>query len=103
MFHISFYVPLDQAERVKAAMFRSGAGRVGDYDCCCWQTQGYGQFRPLVGSDPFLGQQGRLESVEELKVEMVCEAGVIKEVVAALKQAHPYEEPAYHVLRIEDF
>lgn len=103
MYQLCYYVPLEHAERVSAAIFLTGAGRIGDYDCCCWQTEGRGQFRPLEGSDPFLGKQGKLEKVEELKVEMVCTDTCIEAAVAALKKAHPYEEPAYHVIRLENF
>jgi len=90
-----FYVPVAQAEAVKAAVFAAGAGRIGAYDCCCWQTTGNGQFRPLEGSRPYLGTQGRVEHVEEVRVEMVCRPECIEAVVAALRRAHPYETPAY--------
>ena len=86
---------------VKTAMFGAGAGRVGNYDCCAWQTRGEGQFRPLDGSSPFLGNQGQIETVIEHKLEMVCEEQCLEAVIAALKRAHPYEEVAYTVIRTE--
>jgi hypothetical protein len=98
LFHLSFYVPVEQAEIVKQEIFAAGAGRLGNYDCACWQTLGLGQFRPLSGAKPFIGTLGHVETVEEVKVETVCEADKIDAVIAALKQAHPYEEPAYIVL-----
>lgn len=82
-------------------MFEAGAGRVGDYDCCAWQTRGEGQFRPLNGSTPFLGNQGQIETVIEYKIELVCEETCLKAVIAALKRAHPYEEVAYTAIRTE--
>ena len=82
-------------------MFEAGAGRVGNYDCCAWQTRGEGQFRPLDGSSPFLGNQGQIETVIEHKLEMVCEEQCLEAVIAALKRAHPYEEVAYTVIRTE--
>ncbi len=82
-------------------MFEAGAGRVGNYDCCAWQTRGEGQFRPLNGSSPFLGNQGQIETVIEHKLEMVCEGQCLEAVIAALKRAHPYEEVAYTVIRTE--
>ena len=82
-------------------MFEAGAGRVGNYDCCAWQTRGEGQFRPLNGSSPFLGNQGQIETVIEHKLEMVCEEQCLEAVIAALKRAHPYEEVAYTVIRTE--
>jgi len=83
-------------------LFLAGAGRIGDYDSCAWQCEGQGQFRPLDGSQPFLGHSGQLERVSEYRVELVCEDSVIKAAIAALRLAHPYEEPAYDVLRMED-
>ncbi len=103
LYKIEFYVPQSHVEEVKSAMFGAGAGRVGDYDSCAWQTSGQGQYRPLEGSDPYLGQTGKVETVAEFKVEMIAAADCIKEVVAAMKQAHPYEEVAYNVVRSENF
>jgi hypothetical protein len=101
MYKIAVYIPSDQLEQVKQAMFAQGAGRLGNYEHCAWQVLGQGQFRPLAESNPTLGQKGRLESVNEYLVEMICDAKAIKSVIKALKQAHPYEEPAYTVLRLE--
>lgn len=95
MYQLVFYVPRDHCETVKQAMFDAGAGRFGNYDSCAWQTHGTGQFRPLSGSKPFVGRTGELERVDEVKVEMVCEPGVLASAVEALKRAHPYEEPAF--------
>jgi len=103
MYKLCFFVPLTHAEQVKAAVFLTGAGRIGDYGECSWETLGTGQFRPLSGSDPFLGETDVLEKVEEFKVELVCEDELIQAAVAALKKAHPYEEPAYEVFKLEDF
>ena len=100
MYTLCFYVPTSSLDAVKSAVFAAGAGRIGNYDHCCWQVQGQGQFRPLEGSNPTLGQQGEIEQVSEYRVEMVCEARVIGAVVQALKEAHPYEEPAWHVLEM---
>ncbi|MDN3556421.1 NGG1p interacting factor NIF3 [Halomonas maura] len=97
MYKLAFFVPADAAERVKEAVFATGAGRIGDYEACCFQTPGTGQFRPLAGAQPHIGRVGELETVEELKVELVCEDALLREAVAALRLAHPYEEPAYDV------
>ncbi|MDB6061118.1 MAG: NGG1p interacting factor [Verrucomicrobiaceae bacterium] len=101
MFKLCFYVPASHVEAVKNAVFATGAGRIGAYDNCCWQTLGQGQFRPLAGSQPFIGAQDQLEIVDEYKVELVCNDDIIVAAVAALKLAHPYEEPAYDVSRLE--
>jgi len=103
MYKLIFFVPQDHAEAVKQAVFATGAGQIGDYAECCWQTPGNGQFRPLAGSQPYLGRHGQLETVAELRVELVCRDELIVEAVAALKQADPYEEPAYDVWRLADF
>ncbi|MGH1371089.1 MAG: NGG1p interacting factor NIF3 [Cellvibrionaceae bacterium] len=103
MFKLSFFVPETHLEAVKQAVFVAGAGKIGDYDQCCWQVLGEGQFRPLPGSDPFLGELSKLELVNEYKVEMVCDETLIAAAVDALKRAHPYEEPAYDVVRLENF
>jgi len=102
MFKISVFIPESHLEPVKTAMFAAGAGRIGDYDSCSWQCLGSGQFRPLNGASPYIGQQGTLETVQEYKVEMVCADELIKAAIAAMKQAHPYEEPAYDVWRLEE-
>ena len=102
MYQIVFYVPESHLESVKEALFKAGAGKIGDYDCCAWQTLGQGQFRPLEGSDPFIGQTDKVETMAEYKVELVCEKAVLKAAVAAMIAAHPYEEPAYSVWPLTD-
>lgn len=98
MFHIAFYVPETHAEEVKESMFQAGAGSIGNYDKCAFESRGIGQFRALEGSNPFIGNQNELEKVCELKVEMVCKKDVLSEVIKALKASHPYETPAYYVI-----
>lgn len=102
MYKICFYVPVEYADKVKNALFESGAGKIGNYACCAWQVLGEGQFMPLAGSQAFLGSENQLEKVLEYKVEMVCHDNCVKEVIAALRKAHPYEEPAYQVLKLEE-
>lgn len=103
MYKLCFYVPAAHVDAVKQAVFDAGAGRIGAYDSCCWQVLGQGQFRPLAGADPTIGAVGQLELVDEYKVEMVCDGAAIEAAVAALKKAHPYEEPAYQAWKIEAF
>lgn len=102
MLKITFYVPASHLEAVKAAMFAAGAGRIGAYEACAWQVLGQGQFRPLAGSRPFVGSEGRIETVDEYRVEMVCADALGAAAIAALKSAHPYETPAYDVVRVLD-
>ena len=103
MYKITLYVPVTHVESVKAAMFAAGAGRIGHYDCCAWQVLGVGQFRPLAGANPFIGQVGAVEAVAEYKVEMVCDKEALKPAILALKASHPYEEPAYDVVQLLAF
>lgn len=102
MYKLVFYVPPSHLDATKQAVFNTGAGQIGQYDHCCWQVLGEGQFRPLKGSSPFLGEMGKLEVVEEYRVELVCRDGLIQDVVQALKKAHPYDEPAYDVWQLSD-
>lgn len=103
MYKICINVPETHVDMVKNAIFNAGAGRVGQYSHCSWQTLGEGQFMPLAGSNAFIGQVDQLEKVAEYKIETVCSDECIHEVIKALKNAHPYEVPAYEVWRLEDF
>ena len=76
-------------------MFEAGAGKIGNYEDCSWQTLGQGQFKPIKNSQPFIGEVNKLETIEEYKVEMVVNDNDISHVIKAMKLAHPYEEPAY--------
>lgn len=102
MYKLCFYVPESHLEPVKQAVFSAGGGQMGDYDSCCWQVLGQGQFRPRQGANPFIGKMGELERVAEYRVELVCRDELIREVVAALRAAHPYEEPAFDVWQLAD-
>jgi len=103
VYKLCFFVPASHLDVVKNAVFAAGGGRIGDYDHCAWQVLGLGQFRPLDGSQPFIGEAGQVEQVEEWKVELVVADELIRGAVQALKQSHPYETPAYEVWRLEDF
>lgn len=100
MYKLSFFVPETHVEELKAALFEQGAGKIGEYDRCAWQVLGTGQFRPLSGSQPFLGEKNKLTKIAEYKVEMVCEDLLIKRVIKTLLQVHPYQLPAYEVYPI---
>lgn len=103
MYKLTVFVPDEALEQVKLALFAAGAGTIGNYESCCWQVQGVGQFKPLAGSNPHIGAQDRLEQVDEWRVEMVVATASITQVIKALKQAHPYETPAYDVIEVLDF
>src|SRR5690625_1276845 len=102
MYKLVVYVPESHLEAVKSALFSAGAGRMGDYDSSAWQVLGQGQFRPLEGSQPYLGQQGKVENVTEERVELVYVDECIIDVLSALRLAHPYGVPVYVVCRLMD-
>ena len=101
MYKITFYVPEDHLEKIKDALFTKGAGKIGNYDHCAWQTLGTGQYRPLAGSYPYLGYEGQIKTVKEYLVEMVCEEACFQTVLDELIRVHPYETLAYAAWKIE--
>jgi dinuclear metal center YbgI/SA1388 family protein len=91
------YVPQENAQAVREAVFAAGAGHIGDYSHCSWSVTGIGQFLPHQGASPTIGSVGSVERVAEDRVEMVAPARLRGHVLAALRAAHPYEEPAFDI------
>jgi hypothetical protein len=89
------FVPPEALDAVRDAVFAAGAGRIGDYERCSWYTEGTGTFLGREGSDPTIGERGREERVPELRLETVYPVDREEDVVGALREAHPYEEPAF--------
>jgi hypothetical protein len=94
------FVPREALDAVRSALFEAGAGRIGNYEHCSWYTQGTGTFLGGEGSSPALGEAGREQRVAELRLETVFPEDKHDEVIAALRQAHPYEEPAFDVYEL---
>jgi hypothetical protein len=94
------FVPADALDPVRDALFGAGAGRIGDYERCSWYTAGTGTFVGGESTDPTVGEPGQEERVPELRLETVFPADRHGEVVAALRAAHPYEEPAFDVYEL---
>jgi dinuclear metal center YbgI/SA1388 family protein len=94
------YVPGEHADAVREALFDAGAGHIGDYSHCCWSVEGTGQFLPHQGANPAIGSVGAMERLQEQRIELVAPSGVRSNVLAALRTAHPYEEPAFDVLEL---
>jgi hypothetical protein len=92
------YVPSASTEAVLTALFAAGAGRLGRYAECAFVTAGRGQFRPLDGAAPTIGSVGRVARVDEDRIEVMMPRSCSAAVVTAMRAAHPYEEPAFHVL-----
>ncbi|HKS02344.1 MAG TPA: hypothetical protein VJS86_11755, partial [Arthrobacter sp.] len=89
------YVPDSHAEALRTAVGDAGAGRLGDYSHCSFTSPGSGRFTPRSGARPFIGTPGEPEEVSEVRIECIVEEEVLDAVVQALRQAHPYEEPAF--------
>lgn len=89
------YVPEDHANAVLKAIGDAGAGRIGDYSHCAFTSPGTGRFTPHPGAQPFIGDVGKPEQVPEVRVECVVAGDMLDGVVRALREAHPYEEPAF--------
>ena len=89
------FVPSEALDAVREAVFGAGAGRIGEYERCSWYTEGTGTFLGGKGTSPTVGEPGREERVPELRLETVYPAEREDEVVRALREAHPYEEPAF--------
>ncbi len=97
-----FYVPVESTQDVLEAVFDAGAGAIGGYTECAWLVEGSGQFRPGPGAAPAVGSVGSLERLPENRVEVTLPRHRRRHVVAALRAAHPYEEPALHVIETAD-
>lgn len=102
-YRLEVYVPLTHLEALKTALFASGAGCLGKYEHCCWVSTGRGQFRALPGAHPYIGTPGESadEVVEEAKIEVLCPAHCLRSVLQALRNAHPYETPAFQYWAVE--
>jgi dinuclear metal center YbgI/SA1388 family protein len=102
LFKLAVYVPTSHADQVREAMGRQGAGYIGDYSYCSFNTQGIGTFLPEQGATPFIGSVGKLERVQEVKIETVVPQKQLKRVIQAMLLAHPYEEVAYDHYLLEN-
>lgn len=102
-YKIVVYVPESDSEKLRTAIGDAGAGIIGNYSHCTFTIKGTGRFKPLEGANPTIGKVGTLEEVSEDRIETVCEEDKLKDVLKAIKDHHPYEEPATDVYPIEVF
>lgn len=102
-YKIVLYVPESNADKVREAIGNAGAGVIGNYTHCTFTIKGTGRFKPGEGSHPTIGEVGKLEEVSEDRIETVCTGDNLKAVLKAIKEVHPYEEPATDVYPIEVF
>ncbi|WP_409270682.1 Nif3-like dinuclear metal center hexameric protein [Neobacillus sp. SCS-31] len=99
---IVVFVPHEHAGQVMEAMGNAGAGAIGNYSHCSFSTGGTGRFLPGEGTNPFIGSEGKVEEVEEVRIETIVPERLAKKVVSAMTKAHPYEEPAYDIYPLEN-
>lgn len=95
---ITTFVPANYAVAVRQALGEAGAGRIGKYSYCSFTAFGKGRFKPSEDSKPFIGEPGESETVEEERIEVVCDRDKAKAAIAAMKSAHPYEEVAFDIV-----
>ncbi len=100
-YKIVVYVPEEHADMLREVMGAAGAGKIGNYSHCTFSVKGTGRFRPEDGANPAIGEVGKLEEVAEERIETVCSEGSLQAVLKAIREVHPYEEPATDVYLIE--
>jgi hypothetical protein len=102
LFKLAVFVPTAAADQVRKAASEAGAGRIGNYSHCSFNVEGFGTFLPRTGANPAVGSVGKLERVEETRVEMIVPQRELQGVIAAILDAHPYEEVAYDVFVVKN-
>jgi hypothetical protein len=100
-YKIVTFVPAKDGDKIREAMGKAGAGKIGNYTFCTFTTPGTGRFTPGEGAHPAIGEVGKPEKVEEEKIETVCSEEFLKQTIKAIRAAHPYDEPAIDVYPIE--
>jgi hypothetical protein len=90
-------VPIADADKIREAMAEAGAGRIGNYSHASFSGRGTGRFKPLKGANPHIGEVGKLEEVEEERIEVTAADEDVEAVVAAIRKVHPYEEPTIDI------
>ena len=99
---IEFYVPKDYKENTLKKLFKIGAGKIGNYDSCSFQSEGLGTFRPDNNASPFIGKSNKFQNSNEVKVELLFENHLEKELISCLKKSHPYDEVAFYITKINN-
>jgi len=102
LYKVVIFVPETHLTDVMEAMSEAGAGHIGNYSHCTFQTKGQGTFKPLEGTNPFIGKKGELEFVNEVKIESIADKSILNKVIDSMVHAHPYEEAAYDIYPLEN-
>lgn len=95
------FVPESHTNNVREAMDKAGAGKIGNYTYCSFSVKGIGRFKPEEGASPHIGEIGKLEEVQEERIEMICSRKNLEAVIKTIKEVHPYEEIALDVYPLE--
>lgn len=95
-------IPVEDVDKIREVVCDAGAGVIGEYDYCTTSVKSIGTFRPSDNANPYIGTKQNLEFVEEEKLEFICDVDKVKSVLKALRQAHPYEEPAIDIVPLID-
>lgn len=98
---IVVFVPESHADAVREVIGKAGAGKIGNYTFCSFSSKGIGRFKPEEGANPVIGGVGKLESVQEERIEVVCDRNFLEDIIAAIKKVHPYEEVALDIYPLE--
>ena len=99
---IVVFVPETHADAVRRAIGDAGAGKIGNYSHCTFSSKGQGRFLPLGGAHPTIGEVGKMETVDEERIEFVCDKDILEKVIVAMKASHPYEEVAFYIYPLLD-
>lgn len=99
---IAVTIPISNVDEVRNAMCEAGAGIIGNYTNCSMSTKCIGTFKPNEKANPYIGENNKMEFVEEEKLEVVCDVNNVKNVIAKLREAHPYEEPGIDIIPLLD-
>ncbi len=99
-YKFEIYIPESHFDDLRKALMSVDAGHIGNYDCCLSYSRVTGTWRPLAGTDPFLGRAGEISEEDELKVEVAVSGEKLEETMSAVRAAHPYEEPVINVIEL---
>ena len=102
LYKILVYIPKNHEDKIFNALIAAGAGHIGNYSSCSYRTEGIGTFKPETGTHPFIGEEGKLETVNEIKLGTIVPQSLLNKTIKALIKAHPYEEPAYDIIPLEN-
>ena len=100
---IQTYCPKESADDVRLAIGKAGGGVIGNYTYCAFLSEGHGYFLPMEGANPTIGEQGKIEKVAEVKIEFICKQDKVKNVIEAIKKAHPYEEVPIDIFQLLEY